>query len=132
MVEDSPADLRLFQLQCGDRFPLAIEIATDGEKAMNMLAGATEPFHLVLLDLNLPKVHGFDILSAIRASALHRSSPVIVLTSSGSAHDVQRAYDLGASCFIQKPSDLDHYTYMCNTMVRFWTQIVSLPRVRAA
>ena len=132
MVEDSPADLRLFQLQCANRFPLIVESATDGERAVQLLAGATVPYDLVLLDLNLPRVHGFDVLTKIRSSAVHSTCAVIVLTSSGSAEDVVRAYDLGASCFVQKPSDLDRYTEMCTAMLQFWTQFVLLPGRRAA
>ena len=128
MVEDSPADLRLFQLQCAKRFPLDIEIATDGERALGLLTPRTEPYDLVLLDLNLPKVHGFDVLAHLRASSVHRSSPVVVLTSSSSSDDVVRAYDLGASCFIQKPADLDRYTETCMAMLEFWTRVAILPR----
>lgn len=132
MVEDSPADLRLFQLQCASRFPLQYDIATDGERAVDMLTREEQAYDLILLDLNLPKVHGFDVLRTIRASSMHRASPVVVLTSSGSADDVVTAYDLGASCFIQKPADLDRYTDMCTAMMQFWTSVVVLPRRRAA
>lgn len=132
MVEDSPADRRLFQLQCANRYPLRLEMVADGERALAMLAAESEPFDLILLDLNLPKVHGFEVLAAIRESATHRRCPVVILTSSGSADDVVRAYELGASCFIQKPTDLDRYTEMGTAMLEFWTKIVILPRGRAA
>jgi len=132
MVEDSPADRRLFQLECANRFPFRLDTVADGERALAVLAAESEPFDLILLDLNLPKVHGFEVLAATRESTTHRCCPVVILTSSGSADDVVRAYDLGASCFIQKPTDLERYTEMCTAMLEFWTQIVILPRGRVA
>ena len=132
MVEDSKADVRLFQLQCADRFPLLLEYAMDGEQALTLLLQRTVPYDLVLLDLNLPRVHGFDVLRNIRSSPVHRHSPVVVLTSSGSAQDVVQAYELGASCFIQKPIDLEQYTNALSCLMQFWTQVVVLPRWSAA
>ena len=110
-VEDNPGDIRLLQEALSEsQLPYQLHVTMDGEKALDFLRADDQPTpHLILLNLNLPRKSGHEVLEEIKQDAILRRIPVIVLSSSAAAADVGRAYDLHANCFIQKPMDLDEF-----------------------
>jgi two-component system, chemotaxis family, response regulator Rcp1 len=132
LVEDNPADVRLIEealktteLQC------VLETATDGEEALIRLFGETTnllPPDLIILDLNLPRRSGHDVLSLIKADPKTRGIPVIVLSSSGLAEDIQKAYGEYANCYIQKPENIDDLFRICSLLEAFWFEVAKLPK----
>jgi two-component system, chemotaxis family, response regulator Rcp1 len=113
LAEDNPGDVRLFREALNSRgFPFDLTVAEDGQKAIALVrslgnsGGAARP-HLIVLDVNLPRHNGDEVLLHIRNEAALDRIPVIVLTSSASPTDHQTADKLGANLYIQKPSDLD-------------------------
>ena len=95
--------------------------ARDGEHA-----GAARP-DLILLDLNLPKKNGLEVLEEIRRDAELRRVPVIMLTTSSSARDIAACYDRGVNCYVVKPLDLDDFTALVQAINRFWFEVARLP-----
>ena len=89
-------------------------------------AGAPRP-DLILLDLNLPRMSGREVLAEIKKFAELRSIPVVVLTSSDAEVDILQSYDLGASCYITKPVDLDSFLTIVSKLEDFWFTVVKLP-----
>jgi CheY-like chemotaxis protein len=113
LAEDNPGDVLLFREALKSRnFPFTIELADDGQKAIQMIKGWSEGAaenrpDLVVLDVNLPKHNGDEILKHLRAQPSLSSVQVIMLTSSSSPTDKARAGSLGANLYLQKPSDLE-------------------------
>ena len=133
LVEDSPSDVRLTREALKDAKILNnLSVASDGEEAMEYLhrtgrhADAVRP-DLVLLDLNLPRKDGREVLAEMKADEELRSIPVVVLTTSRSEEDVLRAYDLHANCYITKPVGLDQFLRIVESIHGFWLSIVTLP-----
>jgi CheY-like chemotaxis protein len=133
LVEDSPADIRLTQEALRDAKVLnRLHIARDGVEALAFLR-REEPFpdaprpDLVILDLNIPRLNGKEVLAAMRADTAMRSIPVAVLTTSSQEADIVDAYQLGANCYLTKPIDLDQFVRVVQTMEEFWLGIVTLP-----
>jgi chemotaxis family two-component system response regulator Rcp1 len=133
LVEDNDGDIRLTQEALKEgRLNNRLSVATDGVEALAFLrregkyADAPRP-HLILLDLNLPKKDGREVLSAIKADPALRRIPVVVLTTSKAEMDVMRAYDEHANCFINKPVDLEQFLRVIRTIEDFWLSIVALP-----
>ena len=133
LVEDNPGDVRLTRevLREG-KVRNTLRVAEDGEEAMAMLhrrgphTDAPRP-DVILLDLNLPKKDGRQVLAEIKADPeLHRI-PVVVLTTSKAEEDVLKSYDLNANCYISKPVDLDQFIQVVRTIENFWLTIVVLP-----
>jgi chemotaxis family two-component system response regulator Rcp1 len=138
LIEDNPADVDLTR----DSFaransPLAIEVASDGVEAMSYL-NREKQYHdavrprLILLDLNLPRLDGREVLREVKASEHLRRIPVIVWSSSHAGKDVSDCYDLGANCYLVKPMDLRAYRDVINTVERFWVEIACLPTSNGA
>lgn len=133
LVEDSPGDVRLTQEALKEgKIRNNLTIATDGIEALAMLrrqgvhAALPRP-DIILLDLNLPRMDGREVLATIkRDPALHRI-PVVVLTTSKAEEDIVRSYDLNANCYIAKPVDLDQFITVVRTIENFWLTIVTLP-----
>jgi chemotaxis family two-component system response regulator Rcp1 len=133
LVEDSPGDIRLTQevLQ-GARIANQLHVAQDGEDAMRFLrregdhAGAPRP-DLILLDLNLPRKDGREVLAELKADADLHTIPVIVLTTSAEERDILRSYELSANSYITKPIDLDEFIAVVRSIESFWLSIVRLP-----
>lgn len=133
LVEDNPGDLRLAQEGLRQsRVNSHLSVARDGEEALEFLrrrgahAGAPRP-RLVLLDLNLPKRSGFEVLAEVKADRDLRRIPVVVLSSSDSDEDVERAYELHAACYISKPADFDQFASIVERIHDFWLSAVRLP-----
>ena len=133
LVEDSPADVRLTIEALRDaKVRNNLHVAADGEEAMAFLrregahADAVHP-DLILLDLNLPKKDGREVLEEIKADPQLRRIPVVILTTSEAEQDILRSYDLHANCYITKPVDLDQFITVVRTIEDFWLTIVKLP-----
>ncbi len=133
MVEDNPVDVLVTKeaLKQG-RILNNLSVAEDGEEALDFLfrtgqfSAAPRP-DLILLDLNLPKKDGREILAELKNDADLRSIPVVILTTSQAEEDVLRSYDCGANCFIVKPVDLEQFTSTIKSIEQFWFSIVKLP-----
>jgi CheY-like chemotaxis protein len=135
LVEDSPADIRLTQEALRDgKFVNQLHIARDGDEALRFLhrrgefASAPRP-DLVILDLNLPKRDGKEVLGDMKADATLRTIPVAILTTSAADRDIIESYDLGANCYLTKPVDLDQFLKVVAQIEDFWLGIVRLPSV---
>jgi CheY-like chemotaxis protein len=133
LVEDSPGDVRLTQEALKEAKVLNnLTVATDGVIALEILhrlgphAGAPRP-DLILLDLNLPRKDGREVLKEIKADPQLRSIPVVVLTTSRAEEDVVRAYDLHANCYITKPVDFRQFVSVVQSIENFWLAVVKLP-----
>ncbi len=136
LVEDNPDDVELTRIAM-EEAGLHCELVAveDGADAIDVLRAATQPGgpekpHLVLLDLNLPKVDGLDVLRFAKADAQLRSIPVLILTTSGDDHDIRVSYDEHASAFLVKPIDYDEFVHLFQVIVAYWFGIVVLPPAR--
>jgi CheY-like chemotaxis protein len=134
LVEDNPGDVRLTQEALKEgRVMVNLTVAADGVEAMEIL-NRQGPYKekprpdLILLDLNLPKKNGREVLLEIKADAELRRIPVIVMTTSKAEQDVHRAYNLNANCYITKPVDLDEFLHVVRSIEDFWLTIVTLPK----
>jgi chemotaxis family two-component system response regulator Rcp1 len=134
LVEDSPGDVRLTREALKDaKMHINLHVASDGIEAMAFLkqegksAGAPRP-DLILLDLNLPRKDGREVLEEIKKHPLLKTIPVVILTTSASDEDVLRSYRLHANCYISKPVDLDGFLTVIRSIDNFWLSIVKLPR----
>ena len=138
LVEDSPGDVRLTLEALADaKISNNIDVASDGIEALEFLRkegqyqDAKRP-DLILLDLNMPRMDGRELLSIIKKDDDLRTIPVVVLTTSQSEADIFKSYDLQANCYITKPVDLDQFLVVVNSIQEFWLSIVKLPVNRAA
>lgn len=137
LVEDNLADVELAResLAAG-KLHVNLHVVTDGEAAMEFLhrrgvhTNAPVP-DLIVLDLNLPKKNGSEVLADVKADPLLRRIPVVVLTSSEAEVDVLKSYDLGANCYITKPLDLTQFERIVQSIEDFWFSVVKLPREAA-
>jgi CheY-like chemotaxis protein len=133
LVEDDEGNVLLTQEALREnKYPVRIHDVPDGVAAMAFLhheppyADAARP-DLVLLDLNLPKKDGREVLAEIKADPDLRSIPVVVLTTSGAEADILRSYDLHANAYVQKPIDLDQFVNVIQTFDEFFLSVVRLP-----
>jgi CheY-like chemotaxis protein len=133
LVEDSPGDVRLTREALKDaKVKISLHVASDGIEAMGFLgregihAHAPRP-DLVLLDLNLPKKDGREVLKEIKESPTLKSIPVVILTTSASETDVLHSYQLHANCYISKPVDLEGFLKVVQSIDNFWLSVVKLP-----
>ena len=133
LVEDNPGDARLAKEALREsKLHLNLTIAKDGVEALDVLHRrgaheAAETPDLILLDLNLPRKNGREVLADIKATPGLRRVPVVVLTSSKAEQDVLASYDLHANCYIQKPLDLEKFIEIVRQIETFWFSIVTLP-----
>jgi two-component system, chemotaxis family, response regulator Rcp1 len=133
LVEDSPTDVELtVELLREARVANELHVARDGEEALAFLRHDTGYEHLprpdiILLDLNLPRVKGHDVLQAIKNDPELKVIPVIILTSSGVDSDILSAYREHANAFVSKPLDVDEFTRVVRCIEGFWLSIVRLP-----
>ena len=134
LVEDSAGDVRLTQevLRDANR-RIHLHIAFDGDEAMAFLrhegvhAHAPRP-DLILLDLNLPKMDGRQVLAQIKADDNLKTIPTIILTTSDAEVDILKSYQLQANCFLSKPVQLDEFEKLVQSINDFWLTKVKLPR----
>jgi two-component system response regulator len=133
LVEDNPGDARLTQeVLKGSKIRNNLYIVEDGVEAMAFLrregAYASTPRpDIILLDLNLPRMDGREVLKAIKADEALRRIPIVIMTTSDDEHDILAAYDLFANCYITKPVDFQRFIEIVKTIENFWFSIVRLP-----
>ena len=133
LIEDNPGDIKLIRETFKEnKFLAELTVITDGEEALNFLKRMGEfeyELHpdLILLDLNLPKLNGQEILSEIKQDDELKRIPVIVLTSSTEESDIYKSYNLNANCYIAKPVELDDFIKVIRSIENFWLTIVKLP-----
>jgi two-component system, chemotaxis family, response regulator Rcp1 len=133
LVEDNPGDIRLTREALRDsKIQNTLTVVEDGVEAMAYLrregayADAIRP-DIILLDLNLPRMDGREVLREIKADDMLKRIPVVVLTTSESEDDILRSYDLHANCYIAKPVDFNRFITIVHTIENFWFSIVKLP-----
>lgn len=133
LVEDNPGDVRLTREALAEaKVSNNLAVASDGVEALAYLRREA-PFEqasrpdLVLLDLNLPRKDGREVLAEIKADPELRRLPVVVLTTSTAEQDILESYNLYANCYITKPVDLDHFLAIVTSIEDFWLTIVKLP-----
>jgi chemotaxis family two-component system response regulator Rcp1 len=133
LVEDSPGDVRLTQEAFREANPtIHLHVAADGVEAMAVLnregihADAPRP-DLILLDLNLPKMDGREVLTRIKADDSLKSIPTVILTTSDAEVDIARSYQLQANCYLSKPVQLDAFESLVRSINDFWLLKVKLP-----
>jgi len=133
LVEDNPGDARLTQEVFLDgKIRNRLNVVDDGVKALAYLRGLGEYQNvvrpdIVLLDLNLPKKDGREVLAEIKSDTKLRRLPVVILTTSEAEEDILKAYNLNVNCYITKPVDLDKFIKAVRTIEEFWISIVKLP-----
>jgi CheY-like chemotaxis protein len=134
LTEDNPGDIRLTlealkDIQLGD----ALYVVKDGVEALTFLRqegqyiAAPMP-NLILLDLNMPKVDGYEVLAKIKSDQKLKRIPVVILTTSQAEQDIVRSYDLHANCYVIKPVDLDRFLEVIKAIIEFWLTVVRLPK----
>ena len=133
LVEDNPGDVRLTQEAFREaRMPIKMNVAMDGEEAIAYLRrtfphqSATRP-DLILLDLNIPKKDGREVLAEIKADPLLHDIPVVVLTTSNAEQDIQKTYNLEVNAYINKPVDFDRFFEIVQKIEDFWLMTAILP-----
>ncbi len=136
-VEDSPSDVRLIKEALKENsIPVEITVARDGVEAMEYLRqserGLVKRPDLILLDLNLPRKNGREVLAEVKGTPNLKQIPVLVMTSSKADDDVMQAYNLNANCFITKPRDLQEYIHVVRSIEDFWFVTATLPDAHAA
>ncbi len=136
LIEDNPLDIIMTKraLEEGD-FSVRLHVVQDGEEGMSFLrrtceADATDSFcpDLILLDLNLPKKNGREVLSEIRDDPVISHIPVIILTTSAEEKDISECYSRLANCYITKPMGLDNFKKAIKKIGEFWTDLAELPK----
>jgi CheY-like chemotaxis protein len=133
LVEDSPADVDLTREALEDaKVHNNLFVVSDGVEALSFLrqegpfADSPRP-DLILLDLNLPKKDGREVLAEIKEDPALRRIPVVILTTSSAEQDILRSYDLHANCYVTKPVDLEQFVTVVRSIEDFWFSIVKLP-----
>jgi CheY-like chemotaxis protein len=134
LVEDNPGDARLtFEALRAGRIANNIHHVTDGEQAMHYLR-KVGPFvdapapDIVLLDLNLPRKNGREVLEEMKSDPALRSIPVVTLTTSSARDDINACYALGANAYMVKPVEFDRFVEAVRSFEEFWLKVVALPR----
>jgi two-component system, chemotaxis family, response regulator Rcp1 len=133
LVEDSPGDVRLTQEAFHDADPsIELHVATDGVEAMAFLrrqgihAKATRP-DFILLDLNLPRMDGREVLALIKENEDLKTIPTVILTTSDAEADIMTSYQLRANCYLSKPVQLEEFEGLVKSINDFWLTTVKLP-----
>lgn len=133
LVEDDPGDVELTRESLSDsKLIMNISVVEDGVEAMAFLrregkySEAPRP-DLILLDLNMPRKDGRQVLAEIKADDGLRMIPVVILTTSSAEEDIVKSYNLGANCYVTKPVGFDQFKKVVNALDNFWFTIVKLP-----
>jgi CheY-like chemotaxis protein len=136
LVEDNPADVQITQRALRESaVPVELLVVRDGQEAVDYLLRQGPHAHdpgwrspdLILLDLNLPRLNGREVLERIRATPSLRAVPVVVLTTSRRSEDVQQMYAAGANTYIEKPADFTRFVEVLQTIQRYWLDTAILP-----
>lgn len=136
MVEDNPTDVLIAREGfSGAKMANTLHVADDGIEAIEFLnqrgkyAAAPRP-DLIVLDLNMPRKNGQEVLAEIKSDVRLKNIPVVILTTSKSPDDISKAYGLHANCYISKPVDFDDFTQVVQRIQDFWFSLVTLPSER--
>jgi two-component system, chemotaxis family, response regulator Rcp1 len=133
LVEDNPSDVILTQIAMREcKIANQLQVASDGEQALRLLRAQGEYANrprpdLILLDLNLPRMDGRELLAELKTDESLRTIPVVVLTTSDAERDVVQSYELHANAYITKPIDMDQFVRVVRAIDEFWFSIVRLP-----
>lgn len=131
VIEDNPGDVRLIiETFKVSKIPHNLVVATDGEEALQILKNqCKESKHpkLIILDLNLPKKSGREVLKEIKTDNILKHIPVIIFTTSNATEDINQCYHNHANAYINKPIDLDQFVEVINSMQKFWIKTAKLP-----
>jgi CheY-like chemotaxis protein len=136
LVEDSPGDVRLTREAFRDANPtIHLHVASDGVEAMAFLRREGSHVHaprpdLILLDLNLPKMDGREVLAHIKEDASLKTIPTVILTTSDAEADIAKSYQLNANCYLTKPVQLDAFVALVKSVNDFWLINAKLPQQR--
>ena len=132
LVEDNRGDIRLTQEALKEsQLKIHLDVVTDGEQAVDFLmkrnqyTEAVTP-HIILLDLNLPKKNGLEVLKEVKAHETLKKIPVILLTTSDAEHDIAKAYNLHVNCYILKPVDFEDFSNIIKLIETYWFNTVQL------
>jgi len=129
LVEDNEGDIILTQEALRDgKIKNNIIIARDGVEALALLDSGESLPDLILLDINLPKLNGLEVLTAIKTDLRLKTIPVIMLSTSDEQNDILTSYNNYANCFITKPVDFNRFIDVVRTIETFWISIVKLPK----
>ncbi len=134
LVEDNPADVRLtLEALKEGRIVNNLSVANDGVEALEFLRklgkyASAPSVDLILLDLNLPRKDGREVLAEIKADEELKRIPVVVMTTSKAEEDILRSYSLHANCYVVKPIDFDKFIEVVKAIEDFWVSIVTLPK----
>lgn len=133
LVEDNPGDVRLIKEAFKEgKVICTLNVVGDGVEAMEYMnqegpyAQSTRP-DIIMLDLNLPRKDGREVLQELKSNEKFKRIPVMVLTTSSAEEDILKSYDLHANCYITKPVDLDQFMNLVKSIENFWLTIVKLP-----
>lgn len=133
LVEDNSGDVRLMEKAIEDEDGVRVEVTRTGADALRLLrregefAAAVRP-DLIILDLNLPRIDGRELLRQIKEDRTLLRIPVVVLTSSQADDDIDRCYEAHANCYVIKPSGWEEFRHIVQEINRFWLRTVRLPR----
>jgi CheY-like chemotaxis protein len=133
LVEDNEGDVRLIKEAFSEsKIDKNFSVARDGEDALNFLYrrgkyNDTVRPDIILLDINLPKKNGFEVLEQIKKDPELKKIPIIMLSSSSSEDHIAKSYDLNANCYVTKPTDFDEYSQVVKTIEDFWFDKAKLP-----
>ena len=133
LVEDNPADVLLtIEAFKEGAIPHELNAVNDGVEAVSYLkragkyADAVRP-DIIILDINLPKKNGFEVLEEIKQDPDLKHIPVIMLSTSGSQHDIRKAYELHANCYLIKPVELEDFLRLIRSLENFWFNVAAIP-----
>jgi len=129
LIEDNPGDVELVKIGFREaKVANEIQVITDGQTAIDFFENDNDMPDVVLLDINLPKIDGFEILKFIRTKSIVPNLPVIILTSSETEFDINKSYASNANSFVSKPVDFDKFSQAIKSLGNFWLSVVKLPR----
>ncbi len=140
VIEDNPLEAELTLRPLRELSPGShIEVARDGEEALDFLLGrgafrhrsGAAPPRLILLDLNLPRLDGFEVLRAVRTNSRTSMAPIVVLTSTDDPRELAQCYQLGANSCVQKPVQFEDLRAVLQTVARYWLELNQTPPARA-
>ena len=140
LIDDNQADIKLTLHVMNEENPSRrVHVIRDGEEAMSFILGQRQDgpaqkltLGLILLDLKLPKLNGFEILQALRQQSDFRTLPVVVLSSSNQDRDVNKSYELGANGYVQKPVDFDTFRCVIRRIVAYWLDTNLTPLIASS
>lgn len=137
LIEDSPTDVEITRRAIsGSTLPVRLHVCRDGEEALDFLyrrgafADADRPL-LILLDLNLPKLNGHEVLAVIKEDEDLKTIPVVVISTSDSDEDIDKTYRLGVNSYFCKPTEFRAYRSLLRDVERYWTELAKLPHPRS-